>query len=307
MIDNQFLLHDRLAKIRSTISKYGEDNFSISFSGGKDSCVLSFLVDLALPNNQIPRVYVDTGIDYALMRQFVKKLAEKDSRIVIIAPTVPIKPTLEEVGYPFKSKSHSEYVARYQRIGKSISVMQYLGERTDKEPWSTEKSCPQKLRYQFTPDFNIKVSDLCCERLKEEPIRLWQKQNNRPYAITGIMRAEGGRRHTSKCLAFRSNKLVRFNPLSPITKEFEDWLIFKFNIELCDLYKEPYCFDRTGCKGCPFAIKLQNELDILEKFFPAERKQCEFIWEPIYTEYRRIGYRLKETDPAKGPAEYINP
>ena len=37
MTDNEFLLFDRLEKIRSVIDKYGEENFYISFSGGKDS------------------------------------------------------------------------------------------------------------------------------------------------------------------------------------------------------------------------------------------------------------------------------
>jgi hypothetical protein len=48
-------------------------------------------------------------------------------------------------------------------------------------------------------------------------------------------------------------------------------------------------------KGCPFALKLQEELDKMEEYFPNERKQCEIIWKPVYDEYRRIGYRLKES------------
>ena len=80
----------------------------------------------------------------------------------------------------------------------------------------------------------------------------------------------------------------------PITKDWEEWFIKTYNIKICDIYKEPYNFLRTGCKGCPFAINIQNELDILEKYFPNERKQCETIWKPVYDEYRRIGYRLKK-------------
>lgn len=64
-------------------------------------------------------------------------------------------------------------------------------------------------------------------------------------------------------------------------------------IKLCKLYYPPYNFERTGCKGCPFALKLQDQLDLMQIFFPAERKQCENIWEPVYNEYRRIGYRLR--------------
>ena len=87
--------------------------------------------------------------------------------------------------------------------------------------------------------------------------------------------------------------LLSFHPLAPVTKEWENWFISEYNIQICDIYYPPYNFDRTGCKGCPFNIHLQKELDVLEKYFPAERKQCEIIWKPVYDEYRRIGYRLK--------------
>ena len=50
---NDFILEDRLQKIRQIISEYGEDQFYISFSGGKDSVVLSALVDMAIPGNKI--------------------------------------------------------------------------------------------------------------------------------------------------------------------------------------------------------------------------------------------------------------
>lgn len=72
------------------------------------------------------------------------------------------------------------------------------------------------------------------------------------------------------------------------------WLINEYNIEICNIYNPPYNFTRTSCKGCPFARNLQKELDTLEKYFPAERKQCEYIWKPVYNEYRRIGYRLNK-------------
>lgn len=41
------------------------------------------------------------------------------------------------------------------------------------------------------------------------------------------------------------------------------------------------------------SLTLQQQLDKVQVYLPAERKQCEFIWKPVYDEYRRIGYRLK--------------
>ena len=294
MTENEFLLEDRLTKIKSVIGKYGEENFYISFSGGKDSTVLSTLVDMALPENKIPRVYANTGIELNMIRDFVLKKQENDDRVIIIKPSVPIKQMLEKDGYPFKSKGHSEYVHRYQHSGKIKSVIQYLGESTDKEPWSSYKSCPKILKYQFTDEFKMNISDKCCMRLKEEPIHKWMKENKRPYGIVGIMPSEGGRRTSAVCLAFSGNKLKNFQPLVPVTKNWEEWFISEYNVDICEIYKPPYNFERTGCKGCPFAIRLQHELETLEKFFPEERKQCEIIWKPVYDEYRRIGYRLKD-------------
>ena len=111
--------------------------------------------------------------------------------------------------------------------------------------------------------------------------------------ITNFYYRTDYRRFGAQCLAFIGKKLKNFQPLAPVTKDWEEWLISEYNIDICDIYKPPYNFVRTGCKGCPFALNLQEELDTLEKYFPNERKQCEIIWKPVYDEYRRLGYRLK--------------
>ena len=314
MTENEFLLEDRIAKIKATVGKYGEENFYISFSGGKDSTVLSALVDMAVPGNKIPRVYANTGIEYKMILDFVKKKQSEEHswELVILKPQTPIKPMLEAEGYPFKSKKHSETVASYQRNGtvKGFAMLEhYTRQNSDGVSWAPSHCCPKKLLYQFTPEFKLKVSDKCCKRLKEEPIRKWQKENNVPYTIIGLMREEGGRRESAVCLAFERGKLKAFQPLVVVSKEWEEWFIQEHNVEICDIYKPPYNSKRTGCKGCPFALNLQKELDTLEKFFPNERKQCEIIWKPVYDEYRRLGYRLKkpyENDHVEGQLAFTD-
>lgn len=288
MTDNEFLLQDRLQKIQQIIRKYGEENFYISFSGGKDSTVLSALVDMALPKNQIPRVYANTGIEFNMIRDFVFDMAKTDARVIIIKPSVPIKPMLENVGYPFKSKEHSLYVSEYQRMGeKSGEYKRYMFPEEKRKRYG----CPKILRYQFTPGFNLKISKKCCDELKKKPLKKWMKENDKTFCITGMIREEGGSRNNISCINLKQKK---FHPLAPVTKEWEEWFISEYNIQICDIYYPPYNFDRTGCKGCPFNIHIQRELDTLDKYFPAERKQCELIWGPVYNEYRRIGYRLKD-------------
>lgn len=299
MTDNELLLEDRIQKIRQVIGKYGEENFYISFSGGKDSTVLSALFDIAIPGNSIPRVFTNTGIEYRMIVDFVENMKKDDERVVIIEPSISIKPMLETEGYPFKSKRHSDYLALYQKHKTTeglMSLQHYLHISDDGVNWTSFKSCPKCLKYQFTEEFQIKISDMCCVRMKEEPLSKWQKEHNRSYGILGIMKEEGGRRTSAVCLAFKGKKLKSFQPLAMVTKQWEEWFIKQYEIKICDIYKPPYNFERTGCKGCPFNPRLQEALDILEKYFPAERKQCEIIWKPVYDEYRRIGYRLKKDD-----------
>lgn len=297
MTENEFILQDRLAKIKSTIAKYGEENFYLSFSGGKDSTVLSALLDMACPGNKIPRVYANTGIEYRLILDFVEREREREHpwELVILKPSVPIKPMLEKYGYPFTSKKHAKKLGTYQRNGWTKTTQNYLYPSDDCKTFA----CPKKLRYQFSEDFKLKVDYKCCVMMKEKPLHNWSKENHKPIAIIGIMKSEGGSRAKGKCLAFNNKKLKSFQPLIPVTKEWEDWFIEQYNIDICEIYKPPYNFDRTGCKGCPFALHLQQELDTLERFFPAERKQCELIWKPVYDEYRRLGYRLRKNGEGK--------
>lgn len=290
MTEQEMLLNDRIMKIQSVVRKYGEDNFYISFSGGKDSTVLSALVDKALPNNKIPRVYANTGIELNMIRDFVIDIQKKDDRVIVIKPTVPIKTILERDGYPFKSKHHGHMLSIWNNDHSNRSAIKY---RDGLYNFSSN-TCPKILKYQFSDDFNIKISDKCCLRLKEEPLKKWQKENRKPYAIIGIMPEEGGRRESAKCLAFKDKGRMNFQPLVVCSKEWENWFIEHYDVDICNIYKPPYNFTRTGCKGCPFNIHIQRELDTLEKYFPEERKQCEIIWKPIYDEYRRIGYRLKK-------------
>lgn len=276
--------------IKTVINKYGEDKCYISFSGGKDSTVLSYLIDLALPNNKIPRVYANTGIEYNLIKNFVLDLMKHDDRYIMIKPKVPIKKILESVGYPFKSKHHSEMWELWNRDHESKSAIKYR----DRLYNFASNQCPKMLRYQFSDNYTgPHISDKCCLNLKEKPLEAYMRETGKTVAIVGIMREEGGRREKAQCFMKYAKDNYHFHPLAVVTKEWEEWLIEKYHIKLCDIYYPPYNFTRTGCKGCPFNKDLQRDLDTLEKYFPSERKQCETIWKPVYEEYRKIGYRLK--------------
>lgn len=293
-MDYELTLFDRIEVIKTAYEKYDlEHNAYISFSGGKDSTLLHYLFDEALPNNRIPRVYIDTGIEYQMIREFVYSMAKNDDRFVIIKPTLPIKATLEKYGYPFKSKEHSFKLHEWQLGNRETNfIKKYLG--------NGDYSCPKKLKYQFSDDFKINISHMCCVKLKKQPIKKWMKENGKPISITGMRREEGGQRATLKCiLTDKKGNVEKFHPLAVVNDDWEDWYIKERNIRLCELYYPPYNFIRTGCKGCPFNLNLQKDLDTMEELLPNERKACEVIWKPVYEEYRRIDYRLTKSEQIK--------
>ena len=292
-MDNELILFDRVNVIKDTILKYGEENFYLSFSGGKDSTILHYLIDMAIPNNKIPRVFVNTGIEYLDIVKFVKELAEQDDRFIIINTNKPIKKVLEENGYPFKSKDHSLRVNQFNRGTNENYIKKYLTgyEKNGKE---SKFVCPQILKYQFKEKWKYNYSNLCCQKLKKEPFKKYMKESGKRITITGMRKEEGGNRARLNCVITDSNgKIIKFHPLIVVDEEWENWFIDKYQIKLCRLYYPPFNFNRTGCKGCPYSLDLQNQLDIMAEYLPNERKQCEIIWKPIYDEYRRLNYRLK--------------
>lgn len=309
-MDNELLLYDRIQVIQATNQKYDlENNAYLSFSGGKDSTILHYLLDMALPNNRIPRVFIDTGIEYQMIRDFVLGLAKNDDRFVIIKPTKNVKQVLETYGYPFKSKEHAKKVDQYWRSKKITHYLEMYLDPNDNGRFKTKYKCPKQLLYQFTPENKLHISHLCCDKLKKEPVAKWKKQSGRTITLTGMRGAEGGQRANIKGCVLTDNKgnIVKFHPLLVVSDEWEEWFIKHYNdthththtLALAPLYCQPYNFKRTGCKGCPFSLDLQEQLEVMELYMPNERKQCEYIWKPVYDEYRRLNYRLKRVEKVK--------
>lgn len=297
MMENEFILQDRIMKIQAINEQYDlENNGYLSFSGGKDSTVLHYLLDMALPNNNIPRLFLNTGIEYLDMIKFVRDMASKDQRIIIHNSGVNIPKMLEKYGYPFKSKDHSLRVNQFNKGSKSNYIIKYI-KGWEHNGIKSRFCCSEKLLYQFEERGKYNYSDQCCHKLKKDVARNWEKVNNRPIYITGMQKQEGGQRTDLQCIVTNNKGGIKaFHPLSVITNEWEEWFINKYDIKLCKLYYPPFNFDRTGCRGCPFALDLQRELDIMQELLPLDFKVANKIWKPVYDEYKRIGFRLRKED-----------
>ena len=85
------------AKILEWYHHYG-GKVAVSFSGGKDSAVLLDLAWRAFPD--LPAVFVDTGLEYPEIREFVKTVPN----VTWLRPEMPFSKVLETYGYPVVSK-----------------------------------------------------------------------------------------------------------------------------------------------------------------------------------------------------------
>jgi len=116
-------------RIRDWINYYGEDGVYVSFSGGKDSTVLLDLVRQEYPN--VVAVFVDTGLEFPEIRQFVKLF----DNVEWIKPKMTFRQVIEKYGYPFISKEVSECVAGARKyltaVASDLQSLERTNERTN--------------------------------------------------------------------------------------------------------------------------------------------------------------------------------
>lgn len=96
----------------------------VSFSGGKDSTVLLDLARRIYPD--IPAVFVDTGLEYPEIREFVKSI---DS-VTWLRPKMNFRKVIETYGYPLVSKEISEKIY-FARKGRKEALMAFEGKTVD--------------------------------------------------------------------------------------------------------------------------------------------------------------------------------
>lgn len=77
---------------------YGTDGIYLAFSGGKDSSVLLDIARKIFP--EIPAVFVDTGLEYEEIRDFVRQ----QENVEILRPKMNFRQVIHKYGYPFIGK-----------------------------------------------------------------------------------------------------------------------------------------------------------------------------------------------------------
>ena len=276
-------------------SLYNETNGKcyLSFSGGKDSTIILALIKMCediytIPKNAIKAVFVNTRIELDATEEFVHWCKENwYENIEIICPEKSFSEVLSQHGKPIKSKMKSECLERYQKRYNETSRKMLLGVS---DSLYNKVLLANKDLHLMHDDFKIDISNKCCDFLKKKPIRKYCKQNEMTGYYLGIRLCEGGARELNAkqrlksggklCTGTRRGIIVKM-PIIDWTDEDVQEFIEYYNIPLSRAYTE-YGMRRTGCIGCPFSIKLKDDLEILYKYEPNKYKACMFWLKDVY-------------------------
>lgn len=305
-------------RIREWINRYGITGVYISWSGGKDSTVLKHLVRSVEeeynkpvdyfdsdPAEQIPAVFVDTGLEYPEIRAFVKKAKESGEAVEIVRPEMRFDEVIKKYGYPVISKRVAETVSYARKNVESGNfdtqrVRLIFGQERmkngDLSRFSAKKYAPL-IKVDF------RISSLCCTVMKKKPFHQFQKGRN-PFV--GTMASEGMGRE-ARWLQFGCNA---FDSKQPISAPMSFWTtqdvleyICIHNVEIpsvygsieyasapeqmrlddfvadqygCDKLRTTGC-DRTGCIFCGFGAHLEkgeSRFERLKRTHPRQYDYC---------------------------------
>ncbi len=252
------------AKIKMTERRIQEwyDAFDeqvyVSFSGGKDSTVLLDIARRLYPD--IEAVFVDTGLEYPSVRKF----AISNDNVTALKPKVLFRDVVSRYGYPLISKKIAGYVYSAKRNGNCMRAKYLRGEIKDTIFGGGGK-------YSFLIDAPFLTSDYCCDAMKEEPLRRYQKLSGKK-PIIGTKADESKSRMLDwlhrGCNAFSGDQVSR--PLSFWKGNDVLTYIHENNLGIAEIYGEivpnnegiagqiniyDYLSDYTGCQFCTTGCK----------------------------------------------------
>ena len=173
----------------------------ISFSGGKDSTVLKHLVETTSGVYDVPSVFINTGLEYPEVRKF----AMSQSNVTVLTPKMRFDQVIQEYGYPVATKEQAAFVQEY-RTTKSEKLKNI---RLNGNKWGRGKISKRWLSLLDAP---FKVSDKCCDIMKKNPVKDYEKETDRkPYI--GTMATESKQRE-SNWIMYGCNAFEKKRPTS---------------------------------------------------------------------------------------------
>ena len=252
----------------------------VSFSGGKDSTVLLYIVRCLYP--EVPAVFVDTGLEYPEVRKFIKSF----DNVIILRPEMKFQEVLEKYGYPVISKETASFIEAYRKNPNGYTAKKF---DSDSEYVKKYGKKYDLSKWIFMRDSNIKISSQCCSVMKKKPSKKFEKETGlKPFIAT--MASESNLRRTEYlkkgCNSFDSKRPAS-NPLGFWTEQDIFQYITEFNLPYCSIYGEikkgkdgkfyTTKAKRTGCMFCMFGVhseKSPNRFELMKLSHPKLYDYC---------------------------------
>lgn len=268
-------------------------NVYLNFSGGKDSTVLLWFIDRWTEMNgygNIRCLFNDTTNEHKEILDFVKSFGD---RVEWTRPKMTFAQTLVKYGYPVISKVQSMAISRYQNTKREDQKIYRL---TGKKPDGTHgKVGVISKKWRFVINAPFKVTNRCCDILKKEPIKRFEKKTGlRP--ITGVMSTESNNRRiqyikNGGCNIWKKGKEMCM-PLSLFTEDNIWECIDRFKIKICPIYYDQVINGelvtgekRTGCAYCAFGAHCESsENNRFTRLYKREPKRYKSMMD-------KLGYR----------------
>jgi len=227
---------------------------TVSFSGGKDSTVLLDLARRAFPD--IEAVYVNTGLDFPEVRNFALSF----ENVRVLRPAMRFDEVVRTYGWCYPSKTVARTI-RYVRQGRPWAINRMNGLYPDGSPSWYNATRYQKWAHLL--DSGIPISDICCDIMKEKPLKAYDKES-KTVPIIGTLAVESENRKDSwlrrGCNAFDKSRPFS-QPLSFWTEQDILRYLRDFNIPYASVYGDivedkkgklrTTGEQRTGCVFCP--------------------------------------------------------
>lgn len=278
-------------RIREWVHRFGEDGVYISFSGGKDSTVLLDIIREDYPN--IEAVFIDTGLEYPEIREFVKTF----DNVKAIRPEMPFNKVIEQYGYPLVSKETAKniYYGRAALKRGDMYMYDYYinGHRHNKKTDKDYVFMPLAIKWIPLFESEIPVSNKCCTIMKKNPARQYEKETGR-HPFIGEMAEDSKERETqylhTSCNSFEGKR--------PISKPMGFWreqdilqYIKDKELRICSVYGDivetndgklkTTGVNRTGCVFCGFGVHLQNEPNKFQQMKLTHPKLWDYCIRPV--------------------------
>ena len=262
--------------------KHFDGKVVISFSGGKDSTVLTHLVHSIYPD--VPLVFANTGLEYPEIQAFARKMGAE-----FVRPKMSFSEVISKYGYPIISKevSQSIYAARHIRSvarkkdprvndfdgtwklehsERTSKRMEFLGKRAKGSGTTYELAEQEFLNnnsdnsFEKSEIFNktkwlplcqetqFPISHYCCDVMKKGPIKKYKKDTGLKNYV-GSMADESYLRESVwikyGCNTYEGAKQSS-KPMSTWTEQDVLQYILKNNIEICSVYGDIMAVDNKG-------------------------------------------------------------